>query len=661
MAGKRSSKLPKGVYHPTLFMPESNWSAPNIADLPSWADAKRVCIDVETYDPFLKDLGISVRRGGYIVGISFTIEDGPTAYLPIRHQGGDNLPLDQVLCYLKENAKVFRGDLVGANLSYDLDYLWEEGIEFPNVRYYRDIQIADPLIYELHQSYSLQSIAQRYGFAGKDHVLLEQAARDFNVDPKSGLWQLPARFVGPYAEADTQQPLLILRKQERRIDEEGLWDIYNLESKVLPVLVKMRRRGVRIDENKLTEIEHWSLSQEGEALAKVRHETGHRIEVGDVWKAQALAPALEAIGVRLEKTSTGKPSIDKDVLASIDHPVAKNLAWARKVNKLRTTFAGSIRSYMVKGRIHCTFNQIARESDNGDQKGARYGRLSATDPNLQQQPSRDEFAKMWRSIYIPEEGKLWAACDYSQQEPRWATHYAAVCDLPKAKIAAQAYHDDPNLDNHQFMADLTGLPRKQAKNLYLGLCYGVGGAKLCRDLGLPTRWAVSHGSYKERKMDFFESRDDAMERRRELGGGYAFETAGSEGQQIIDTFDTRAPFIRLLAKRCQEKAKKVGCIVTGGGRKLHFPQNQDGSYDWAHKALNRLIQGTSADQTKKALVELDAAGHYLQLQVHDEIDGSVENAAEAEAMAAVMLDVMPAEVPFRVDVELGDSWGGSMG
>jgi DNA polymerase I-like protein with 3'-5' exonuclease and polymerase domains len=643
-------------YQLPLFPPASDWTPPDVSSLPSWEHAARICIDVETYDPLLKELGISVRRGGYIVGISFTIEDGVTAYLPIRHQGGDNLPLDQVLNYVKTNAKLFRGVLVGANLSYDLDYLFEEGIEFPNVTYFRDIQIADPLINELHMSYSLQSIAQRYGFAGKDETLLEKAAKEYGVNPKSGMWRLPARFVGAYAEADTKQPLLILRRQERIIDNEDLWDVYNLESRVLPVLVKMRRRGVRINETKLAEIETWSLTQEAEALRKIKHLTGHQIAIGELWKATALAPVLATIGMKLEETKTGKPSIDKDALLSFDHPVAKALAWARKVNKLRTTFAASIKSYMVNGRIHCTFNQIARESENGDQKGARYGRLSSADPNMQQQPARDEFAKMWRSIYIPEEGCLWASCDYSQQEPRWATHYAAICDLPKAKIAAQTYHNDPHVDNHQFMAELTGLPRKHAKSIFLGLCYGEGGAKLCRELGLPTRWALRD----KQRLEYFNTKEDALAYRSELGNGYVFETAGESGQTIIDTFDARAPFIRMLAKKCQEKAQRTGCIITGGGRKLHFPQAEDGTYDWTHKALNRLIQGTSADQTKKALVALEEAGYFVQLQVHDEIASSVKTKEEAEEIAEIMRTVMQAEVPFRVDIEIGTSWGESM-
>jgi DNA polymerase I-like protein with 3'-5' exonuclease and polymerase domains len=644
-----------------LFEPESSWRPPELSSLPSWADAKRVCVDVETKDEHIKTLGIGVRRGGYITGISFKIEDGPGHYLPIRHEGGDNLPAEAVLTYMREQAAVFRGDLVGAYINYDLDYLLEEGIDFKHVRYIRDIQVADPLIYELHDSYSLDNIAKRYGLAGKNETLLKRAAAEYGVSEKSGMWRLPARYVGPYAEADTEQPLLVLRRQERLIDEHDLWAIYNLESQVTPVLVRMRRRGVRVNIDKLEKIERWSLAQEAEALAKVRAMTGVQIAVGDVWQPDALVPALEAIGVQLPRTAKGKPSVRKDVLATVDHDVAKLLAHARKVNKLRTTFAQSVREHMVKGRIHCTFEQIARSDDEDDLSGARYGRLSCVKPNMQQQPSRDEFAKTWRDIYEAEEGAEWCSADYSQQEPRWTTHFAAEMDLEGAREAAQAYHDNPNIDNHQFMADLTGLPRKFAKNIYLGLCYGEGGAKLCRDCGLPTRWALSYGRGSARRTDFYEHQYEAFNARDERGDGYVYETAGVEGQRIIDTFDQRAPFIRQLATAATNRAKSKGFIRTGGGRLLHFPKRDDGSYDWTHKGLNRVIQGTSADQTKRAVVAIDAAGHFLQLQVHDETASSVSGREEAMAIAEIMRDVMPARVPFRVDVELGPSWGASMG
>jgi DNA polymerase I-like protein with 3'-5' exonuclease and polymerase domains len=640
-----------------------------MAELPSWKGAKRVCVDVETKDEKLTTLGIGVRRGGHIVGYGFTIEDGPSHYLPVRHEGGDNLDPKQVARYLKAQAGAFTGEIAGAKLDYDLDYMAEEGIEFKKVKYFRDCLIADGLLNELQDNYDLESVCKRHDVAGKDETVLMEAAaayctkqeRKMRNFHKKFLHRLPGRFAGQYCEQDTRAPLAALRKQEKLIDSLDLWNIYNLESQVTPVLVKMRRRGVRIDIKHLEEVERWSLAEETKALSIVKHETGLTIGVGNVWKPDALAQPLFAIGMQLKKTAKGEWNIDQDVLASVDHPVTKAIAQARKVNKLRTTFATSIRTYMTNGRIHCTFNQMRGQKDENDAEqggqGGRYGRLSCVKPNLQQQPSRDDFADFWRKIYIPEEGALWDCNDYSQQEPRWTTHFAAVKKLPGAEEACAAYHADPNLDNHQFMADLTGLPRKYAKNIYLGLCYGEGGAKLCHDIGLPTRWALAVGKGRERRVQFFASQFEAYSAGREYADRYIYEAAGEEGQRVLDAFDSRAPFIKKLAKAASETAKKRGYIITIEGRHLHFPVNADGSYDWTHKALNRLIQGTSADQTKKAMVAIDAAGHFLQLQVHDDLNSSVSGITEANKIAFIMQDIIPAKVPFRVDVETGSSWG----
>ncbi len=642
-----------------LIEPECSWTVPSMGDLPSWKGAKRIGIDCETNDRNLRELGIGVRRGAYMVGISFAIEDGPSYYLPFAHEGGDNLDQTQVLGYMREQASTFDGDVVGMNLSYDLDYFWEKGINFPAIRFFRDIQIADPLIYELHNSYSLKTIAERYGLPGKNEDKLREAAAAYGVDPKSGLWRLPARYAGEYAEDDARNPLLILRRQERHIEEKDLWDIYDLESRVLPVLVRMRRRGVRIDQDKLSEIEDWSLKEEAKALDYVRTATGVSIEVGNVWKAESLVPALEHIGIELPTTSNGKKSVSQEVFAMVDHPVAKALARARKVNKLRTTFAASIRSYMTNGRIHCTFNQIARETETGEQKGVRYGRISATDPNLQQQPNPEkdpEIAGEWRKIFLPEEGALWCVTDFSQQEPRWTTHFAALMNFPGAKEMAQEYHDNPKLDNHTMMAELTGLKRYPAKTVYLGLCYGEGGAHLCGQLDLPTRWACAWGPWGDRKIKYFEDQAEADALCEELGEGFVWRAAGLEGQAILDKFDERAPFIRKVAAAAKKRANSRGYVTTILGRRLHFVK-EGTKYGWTHKAFNRVIQGSAADQMKKALVEIDAAGYWMMLQVHDEADSSVADRAEGERIAEIMQNTLKALVPFKVDVEIGPSWG----
>ena len=674
--GKKNKNDYANALQEPLFAPRSDWKPTPVVDLPDWSTAKVVGIDTETKDPGIaQKLGPGVRRGGYIVGVSFTLDGGKPYYLPYRHEGGDNIAEDEALRYLRGNAKAFKGEYLGANLGYDLDYLWEDGIESPDVELYRDVQIADPLIYELHDWFSLDEIGKRWGVHAKEHSLLEEAAKAYNVSPKGGLWRLPARYVGPYGENDTESLFPIYRQQKNVLDRDELWKVFDLESRVMPALVRMRRRGVRVDMDKLEQIEKWSLDTEMECLKLVKDETGYDIGVGNIWKAHAIAPALQAAGLPLGRTAQGAPNIDADILDKFNHPVAKWIARARKVNKLRTTFAASIRKYEVNGRIHCTFNQIARETEDGDQKGARYGRLSSTDPNMQQQPARDDFAKLWRSIYLPEDGALWGALDYSQQEPRWTTHFAALLDLPRAQEAAEKYRTDHSTDNHTMMTKLIfgddvvnwdnfKAKRGESKIIFLGLCYGEGGAKLCHDLGLDTRWAFS--THWGSDLQYFDTQREAMQAKMDNGGdGYYFEAAGEAGQDIIDNFSANVPYVPALADRVKKRAMQMGFIKTPMGRRLHFPLKASGrGYDWAHKALNRLIQGSSADQTKLAVVQMDAAGYYLQLQVHDEIDGSFATEEEAKAAGRIMMecvnDITKPELPFLVDVECGENWGDSM-
>jgi DNA polymerase I-like protein with 3'-5' exonuclease and polymerase domains len=631
--------------------PNTTWLPPDLATLPLWKHEKRVGIDLETCDPTLKDLGPGVRRGAYVVGVSFAFNDHQKYYLPIRHAGGGNLDSGKVRSYLRDQLWGFRGELVGANLSYDLDFLLQTGMHIPSEIICRDVQIADPLLYELHLSYTLQDIAERWGLAGKDEALLRSGAASWGVDPKAEMWKLHSGYVGAYAEEDAALPLAILEKQEKQIAKDGLEYVWDLESRVLPCLVRMRRRGVKVDFDRLQKMEFWSLGEEIKAYGIVKEHTGIDISCVDLHKADNLAPALRAAGLDIKLTATGKTQVDAALL-KLEGPVPAAISWARKMNKLRTTFAASIREHAIEGRIHCSFQQIAMSSDDGKSRGVRYGRMSCVNPNMQQQPARDTFAKEWRAIYVPEDGMLWSSNDYSQQEPRWTTHFAAELGLQGAQDAAKAYHDDPLLDNHEFMAQLTGLPRKVAKALFLGLCYGEGGAKLSRDCGLDTSWAMVYGG----EWSMFDSKAEAEAAAEGIAGARIFETAGKEGKHIVDTFNERAPYIKQLAKHYEAQAKKKGFVTTVAGRRLHFPKEGKG-YGWTYKALNRVIQGSSADQTKEALVALDAAGHFLQLQIHDEMCASVPDLYAAECIGETMTNIRKSLVPFRVDTEIGSSWG----
>jgi len=650
-----------------LFPPDSSWRPTPVCDLPVWPKQGRIGYDVETCDPDLKRLGAGVRRSNArLVGISFAIEDGPRHYLPFGHAGGDNLQRDHVLDYIRDQAAYFEGDLVGGNLPYDLDWSEEHGIKFPRVKAFRDIMVADPLIYELHRSYSVQNISKRWGFDGKDETLLKEAAAQYGVHPKEGLWELPARYVGAYAEEDADLPLRVLRRQERKIVEDELERVYALETSLLPVLVRMKRRGVRVNLQRLAQIERWSVLEEARALDEVHRQTGVLIRAGtmdregQIWQAEAIAPALRQIGVEPPKTEKGAPSITAAMLDGLHHPVADAIKRARKVNKLRTTFAASVREHQVKGRLHCQFNQLPRSDDSSSDsdeegEGARFGRMSSSKLNLQQQPSRDDFSAMWRAIYLPEEDEQWASIDYSKQEPMWIISLAERLRLRGAKECADQYRRDPKSDIYQVVDSFINVGRKQSKIIFLGRAYNMQAKKLAVDLGKPTRLMV----YGPRGTSY--PVDSDMGRQLVGQGNKKFVGACEEVEEYVRKIDAEMPFVRELSEKAEKHAKANGFVRTESGRRCHFEQDENGNYQFTYRALNRRIQGSAGDQTKQALVNIDREGYRILFPVHDEIANSIKSRKEADAIAEIMCSAIKIEMDMRVDIEIGESWGGSMG
>lgn len=626
-------------------MPEGcNWTPPALADLPSWAEAKRVAIDTETRDELLNELGPGVRRGGYIVGISFAIEDGPAAYLPIRHAGGGNLPVDQVLAYLRTQAATFKGELCGANLGYDLDFLTEEGVTF-NPKFFRDIQVAEPLIDENQFRYSLEAIAAKYGFAGKNETILRDAADAFGLDPKKDLWKLHSKYAGVYAEQDAAAICPLLRRQERELDAQDLWGIYDLESRLLPVLVRMRRRGVKVDFEQLARVEEYSIQQEQVACDSIYQQSFVRIAVGEINQKTLVAKALDNLKIPYMMGKDGKPSLPKSFFKSLgNNPAAKAILDARRFNKMQQ-FCVSIRKYETHGRIHATFNQLRRDKDDGsgDLEGAGPGRLSCVDPNLQQAPSKKlgEVGKMFRAIFVPEDGCEWNCADWSGQEPRMAVHGAAISHCTGAQAAVDYYNNDPKADLHCLTTRLIaprlrdkdkGDPefdrvRDIAKVVYLGRLYGMGDAKLCHTLGYPTTTATIRGELRE--------------------------VAGEEGNKFLAEFNAAVPWIKQFAYKAKEAALAKGYIRTILGRRIHYVQGEGNE----RKAANNYVQGSSADQAKLALVMLDSAGIPLQLAVHDEADWSDNDGGRVKMAVEIMETCLPLRVPSKVDLESGPDWG----
>jgi DNA polymerase I-like protein with 3'-5' exonuclease and polymerase domains len=612
-------------------------------------------VDVETRDPELPKLGPGVRRDGYVVGVSFAIEDGPSHYLPVRHNGGDNLQQELVWEYLRDQARAFRGEVVGANLQYDLDYLLENYVDFGDV-WYRDVQVAEPLLDEYRFSYSLDSIAEQWKVPAKDETDLRRAAEAYGLRPKADLWLLPARYVGAYAERDVTLPLELLRLQEAEIERQGMRGAWDLESQVLPVALRMRRRGVKIDQDRLAQLEVWAIKKQRLALEAVRHLTRVSIGEDDVMSAEACYPALEQLGVERRWTAptksypNGQLSLTSGMLESIDHPVSKLLLWSRQCWKTRTTYCESFKRYLTRGRIHPTFNQCKIQKEDGSTKGTVSRRGSMDHPNFQQLTNPDKhpiLGRKVRELCIPEDGMLWCSSDFSSQEPRIAVHFSVKLGLRGARAVAEEYRRNPRLDLYPLIGkkmhpefetwwnnkDPRGkLWRGHAKTTFLAQLYGQGSGSLCKRLGFDTV-----------PKSFVNEKGETIN----------YLGAGPEGQAVIDAFDSAAPFAREFGKRVQRTAEKRGFIrLPDGGRRRYGPGK-----DYPYKAGNGLVQGSASLQTKCGMIAVDRAGHYLQLQVHDEICLSIRSEREAREIADIMVNCFPLEVPSSVDVALGPNWG----
>ena len=650
-----ASKVAKsnGWLQTPLWAPEITWKATPVLQMPSWADAKRVCLDVECRDDNLHALGPGVRRGGYVCGIAFAIEDGPAHYLPIRHEGGGNLSEQSVWEYLRDQARAFSGEFVFNSAPYDLDYLWQNGVKTDHC-IIRDVQVAEPLLDELQKKYGLDAICARRGLLGKDEKTLRAHAKDWGVDPKTGLWRLHAGAVGAYAIGDVVAPLPLLRVQEKEIDEQNLRETYDLESAVTPALVRMTRRGIRVDLDELDRVEVWAKGRLNEYLDKIHSLTGVRI--GSISKAEEVGLALKAYNVPVPTKThggTGKQmySVQKLWLQQQTDEVSKAVISAREFAKLIGTYVGGYRKHLVKDRLNPTFKQLVGASDededndeDGDASGARFGRVAAKHPNVQASIKRSkEILKRWRKVIIPDEGKRWFKADLGQQEPRLTVHFAEICRLPGSTQAGNAFRDDPCFDPYQLMVELcktitdTDLKqlRDDLKEVYLGRCYGMGGGKLAKKLKLPTAWKTNPN----------------------FNNGQPYEVAGPEAQEKINRFDLGVPYVKALARMCTKSAKAKKYIIALGNRRVRFELDENGEIKDEHKALNKLIQGSGAHQTKKALVDLDAAGFPLQITVHDEFGYSGDDEDQARQMGEITCNAVVIRVPFRCDIEAGPNYG----
>ena len=591
--------------------------------------AKQIAIDLETNDPHLKELGSgNVTGKGHIAGVAVAVE-GWSGYFPIHHESGGNMDKKLVLSWLQDVCNQPDTTFIFHNAMYDICWLRSAGINIKGKIV--DTMIAASLIDENRLSYQLNTLSKHYIGMGKDESILNAAAKEYGVDAKKDLWRLPALFVGQYAERDAESTLKLWQRLETELYKEELWDIFNLETKLFPCLVDMRFKGVRVDLEKADQIKKDLINRERKLINKIKDLTGIDVEI---MAARSIAKAFDKLKLPYDRTEKSKePSFTKNFLQNHPHELPKAIAEARELNKAHSTFIDSITKHAVNGRIHADINQI--RSDAG---GTVTGRFSMSNPNLQQIPARHpELGPMIRSIFIPEENTTWGSFDYSQQEPRILVHYAKLQNLTGVDEIVDAYNQG-DADFHQVVADMAGIERKQAKTINLGLMYGMGKNKLMAELGL--------------------MKDSA--------------------EKLIKQYHTKAPFVKQLMDNVSRKANDRGKIRTLLGRACHFDlwqpvqfgvfkplplEQARKEYDeplkraFTYKALNKLIQGSAADMTKKSMVALYENGIIPHIQIHDEVDISVESPEKAEQIISIMESAVELQVPNKVDYEQGDNWG----
>ena len=624
-----------------MFEAPTEWISPE--SFPDLKDHKYIAIDLETRDPDLKSRGSgSIIGNGEIVGISVAVE-GWSGYYSFGHAEGNFFDKEVVMRWIKEvcalpNVKLFH------NAMYDVCWLRAYGVKING--HIVDTMVMASLIDENRFHYSLNSLSIDYLGQVKDETALRAAAERAGVDAKAEMWKLPAMYVGLYAEKDAELTLSLFKKLSVEIKKQDLTKVFDLETQLFPCLIDMKFKGVRVDVQKAHTIKQKLAAQEESLLLEVKKETGIEPQI---WAARSIAKVFDKLGLNYVRTAkTQAPSFTKNFLQEHKNPIVNKIAKAREINKAHTTFIDTIIKYEHRGRIHADINPIR-----GDSGGTVTGRFSYSNPNLQQIPARNkQIGPMIRSLFIPEDGHKWGCFDYSQQEPRLVVHYAATKFKGDEEVTEIVNRFQNNsIDFHQTVADMANISRTQAKTINLGLFYGMGKAKLQAELGISTK---------------------------------------DEATKLFNKYHDSVPFVKDLSDAISRDGAAFGYIKTFGGRRCRFnkweiaewsagkftppmskPDAEAAYFDkypeatkanirraYTYKALNKLIQGSAADMTKQSMLDLYREGIVPHIQIHDELDISVEKGSDQhKKIIEIMENAVKLEIPNKVDYESGNNWG----
>ena len=639
-------------------------------------DVDTVAIDIETYDPNLKTKGSgAIRKDGFVCGIAVATNND-IAYFPLRHSDTD-IAYDRIeKIWQVLNDKIFQNKKITKvfhNAMYDV--CWIRAVTGKMIKgRIVDTMIAASVIDENRFRYSLDSLSKDYLNEEKYKYDLQQKTLEWSggtvKDPMTNMHKLPASIVKEYAKQDVNLTYKLWSLFNKKIDEvlytkddgeqKTCRQIFELETKLFLCLVEMKFKGVKIDVAKAIEFGRHLKKRTKQIVDAIESVTTIKV---DIWAAASIKNLLDNRRIKDYKVTpkSKMPQLPKDYLKTHSDKCLRMIAKAREYDKAVNTFIDGLLEYVHDGRIHADINQI--RSDSG---GTVTGRFSMSNPNLQQIPSKGYIGKKMRELFIPEDGKKWGSFDYSQQEPRIVVHYAIKLGLPGTESLADEFDRD-DADFHQIVADMANISRKQAKTINLGLFYGMGKIKLQKELGLDQRQAKElFNEYHSRVPFVRQLSQELIEFAKEnkllftLHDRFCrfdkWETTNKEWNPETNRFNE----VPLYTEQQAREAFKAEMLDKFKENKIdpnymdYFERYYTPAF--TYKALNRLIQGSAADMTKKAMVDLYEKGIIPHIQIHDELCFSTTD-HESKLIKSIMEETIPLEVKNKVDYESGPNWG----
>lgn len=581
---------------------------------------ERLIVDIETYDPELSEMGSGVyRKDGYVLGVAlYDPQTKYKRYVNLRHKGITESEKAENMRYL-ENILATNSIKVGANFLYDLDWLENgEGMNLKVNGKYQDVQSRECLLDAYAGSYSLDTLSKKYGFEGKhDQEIIDWCnARGLKGAPQKYLYMMPFDIAERYALGDVEETDKVFMAQEPEIMGQGLDQILNIEMGLYPLLLQMRRTGIRVNESRRQQVGEELTNEYYETLS--RFETKYDCKGININSGSDLLAVFNKHGIPVIYTAKGNPSFSKESLSLVGHEITSDIEEIRGYKTVINNFVnGSLLDYQVNGRIYANFQPMR-----SDDHGTVTGRFACLNPNLQQIPAKKEkHGPLIRDILIPEEGCWYGAPDYSQIEYRILMHFASG---PGADEVRKMFINDATTDYHQVVVDMTGLDRKHAKNFNFGSIYCMG--------------------------------KDTMRKK----FGFSVEQC----EALTEQYYTMMPFIKPTRNAIINTAKRRGFLRTVLGRRARVSQEIK-EHGAEYKLVNYLIQGSAADVMKKGMYDAYNAGVFNVLTphitVHDELGVSVPQTVEGIEAYQELVDIMEncikIDVPLHVDCDLGYSFG----